>query len=94
MDKTRELTMAQSVGYEPTLPCTRFLLIHPKYSQSSIWYLRAQNVNMDKTRELTMAQSELIEALFLIYVSVYIAQWLYLQARMREQRNRDRANNE
>ena len=49
---------------------------------------------MDKTRELTMAQSELIEALFLIYVSVYIAQWLYLLVRMREQHNRDRANNE
>ena len=47
---------------------------------------------MDKTRELTMAQSQLIEALFIIYVSVYIAQWLYLHARMRDQRARDRAN--
>ena len=49
---------------------------------------------MDKPSYLTMAQSELIEVLFLIYVSVYIAQWLYLHARMREQRARDRANNE
>ena len=47
---------------------------------------------MDKTRELTMAQSQLIEALFLIYVSVYIVQWLYLHTRMRDQRARDRAN--
>ena len=47
---------------------------------------------MDKTRELTMAQSQLIEALFIIYVSVYIAQWLYLHARMRAQRARDRAD--
>ena len=47
---------------------------------------------MDKTRELTMAQSQLIEALFLIYVSVYIVQWLYRHARMRDQRARDRAN--
>ena len=49
---------------------------------------------MDKTSYLTMAQSELIEVLFLIYVSIYIAQWLYLHARMREQRARGRANNE
>ena len=49
---------------------------------------------MDKPSYLTMAQSELIEVLFLIYVSVYIAQWLYLHARMRDQRARDRANNE
>ena len=49
---------------------------------------------MDKPSYLTMAQSELIEVLFVIYVSVYIAQWLYLHARMREQRDRDRANNE
>ena len=47
---------------------------------------------MDKTREVTMAQSQLIEALFIIYVSVYIAHWLYLYARMRDQRARDRAN--
>ena len=47
---------------------------------------------MDTTTELTMAQSQLIEALFIIYVSVYIAQWLYLHARMRDQRARDRAN--
>ena len=47
---------------------------------------------MDKTRELTMAQSQLIEAIFIIYVSVYIAQWLYLHARMRDQRARDRAD--
>ena len=47
---------------------------------------------MDESRELTMAQSQLIEALFLIYVSVYITHWLYLHARMREQRARDRAN--
>ena len=47
---------------------------------------------MDGTSYLTMAQSELLEALFLIYVSVYIAQWLYLHARMRDQRARDRAN--
>ena len=44
---------------------------------------------MDKIRHLTMAQSELLEALFVIYVSVYIAQWLYLHARMHQQRARD-----
>ena len=47
---------------------------------------------MDKNTDLAMAQSQLFEALFIIYVSVYIAQWLYLHARMREQRARDRAN--
>ena len=49
---------------------------------------------MDKPSYLTMAQSELIEVLFLIYVSVYITQWLYLHARMRDQQARDRANPE
>ena len=49
---------------------------------------------MDRSSYLTMAQSELLEALFLIYVSVYIAQWFYLHARVRDQRARDRANNE
>ena len=47
---------------------------------------------MDTTKELTMAQSQLIEALFIIYLLVYIAHWLYLHARMRDQRARDRAN--
>ena len=47
---------------------------------------------MDRTSYLTMAQSELLEVLFLIYVSVYIAQWLYLHTRMRDQRARDHAN--
>ena len=47
---------------------------------------------MDRSSYLTMAQSELLEALFLIYVSVYIAQWLNLPARMRDQRARDRAD--
>ena len=45
---------------------------------------------MDNNRQLTMAQSELLKALFVIYVSVYIAQWLYLHARMHQQRDRDR----
>ena len=49
---------------------------------------------MDKIGHLTMAQSELLEALFIIYVSVYIAQWLYLHARMRDQRAPERARNE
>ena len=47
---------------------------------------------MDTNTDLTMAQSQLFEALFIIYVSVYIAHWLYLHARMRDQRARDRAN--
>ena len=38
-----------------------------------------------------MAQSELLEALFIIYVSDYIAHWLYLHARMCDQRARERA---
>ena len=48
---------------------------------------------MDKNIDLAMAQSQLFEALFIIYVSVYIAQWLYLHARMREQRARDLQTN-
>ena len=40
-----------------------------------------------------MAQSELLKALFIIYVSAYIAHWLYLHARMRDQRARERARN-
>ena len=49
---------------------------------------------MDRPSYLTIAQSELLEALFLIYMSVYIAQWFYLHARMRDQRARDREDNE
>ena len=40
-----------------------------------------------------MAQSELLEALSIIYVSAYIAHWLYLHARVRYQRARERARN-
>ena len=41
-----------------------------------------------------MEQSELLEALFIIYVSAYIAHWLYLHARMPDQRARERARND
>ena len=40
-----------------------------------------------------MAQSELLEVLFIIYVSAYIAHWLYLRARMRDQRAHEHARN-
>ena len=49
---------------------------------------------MDKIGHLTMAESELLEALFIINVSVYIAQWLCLHARMSDQCARERACNE
>ena len=40
-----------------------------------------------------MVQSELLEVLFIIYVSAYNAHLLYLHARMRDQRARERARN-
>jgi len=47
---------------------------------------------MDKNIDLAMAQSQLFEALFIIYVSVSIAQWLYLHVRLHERRVREREN--
>ena len=49
---------------------------------------------IDQIRYLAMAQSELLEALFIIYVSAYIAHWLYLHARMHDQRARECARND